>query len=222
MRNLVLITSIIKTPSKPLSYAQRSVFTHEERFKQTKQTIDSVKKYIHESHILVIECSDLTSDEELYFKTNSNYFINLYSNETIRNDLHSSSKSLCEGTMTYHAIKYIMDQDLVFDNFIKISGRYWLTDKFDYNKFNNHDNITIKHINNDKNNVFTALYKLPKSHIDLFKSFLYNNFEKMRQCVGYEVLFAEFIKSCSNINIIVCPVIGLAGYVSVSGSYYEG
>ena len=43
MSNLVLITSVINTPKKPLSYSKiRSVFTREERFEQTKKTIESI------------------------------------------------------------------------------------------------------------------------------------------------------------------------------------
>ena len=39
MNNLVLITSIICTPNTPLSYTNtRSVYTHDERFEQTKRT----------------------------------------------------------------------------------------------------------------------------------------------------------------------------------------
>jgi len=41
MINLVLITSIIKPPAKPLLYTQtRYVYTSEERFNQTKKTVD--------------------------------------------------------------------------------------------------------------------------------------------------------------------------------------
>ena len=45
MSNLVLITSVINTPNLPLSYSKvRSVFTREERFEQTKKTVESIKK----------------------------------------------------------------------------------------------------------------------------------------------------------------------------------
>jgi hypothetical protein len=45
MNNLVFISSIINTPNIPLSYTNvRSVFSHEERFIQTKKTIETIKK----------------------------------------------------------------------------------------------------------------------------------------------------------------------------------
>tara|TARA_B110000208_G_C11756952_1_gene425495 strand:+ start:1233 stop:1397 length:165 start_codon:yes stop_codon:yes gene_type:complete len=53
MINLILITSIINTPNKPLSYSKiRSVFTRKERFEQTKKTIQSIKEKIPEYKII--------------------------------------------------------------------------------------------------------------------------------------------------------------------------
>ena len=69
MSNLVLITSVIKTPDIPLSYSRtRSVFNHDERFNQTIKTIETIKKYIPNSKILIVECSDLNDSQESYLK----------------------------------------------------------------------------------------------------------------------------------------------------------
>ena len=47
MNNLILITSVINTPNKPLSYTKnRSVFTRNERFEQTKKTILTVREKV--------------------------------------------------------------------------------------------------------------------------------------------------------------------------------
>ena len=67
-----------------------------------------------------------------YLKNNCDYFLNLYENETLRNDIYDISKSLGEGTMTYCALKNIVDKNIEFDNLIKISGRYWLSTNFNY------------------------------------------------------------------------------------------
>ena len=56
MNNLVLITSIINTPQNPLSYSNiRSVFTREERFNDTKETIKSIKEKIPYCKIMIVE-----------------------------------------------------------------------------------------------------------------------------------------------------------------------
>ena len=221
MNNLVLITSVICTPNTPLSYISvRSVYSHEERFEQTKRTIESVKQKIPNLKILIVECSNLSFDQEDYLKKNSDYFLNLYNDEKIRKNTSSISKSLGEGTMTLCALQYIIDNNIEFDNLIKISGRYWLSDKFDYNKFNN-NNIVIKYIDNNKDNVFTALYKLPRETIITLKTFLENKFTEMMKCIGYEVLFAIFIKSEGKITVNLNPI-GLEGYVSVAKEFYSG
>ena len=60
-KNLVLITSVIHTSSNPLSYTPcRSVFSPQERFTQTKKTIQTVRESIPDVQILLVECSVLT------------------------------------------------------------------------------------------------------------------------------------------------------------------
>lgn len=220
MENLVLITSIINTPSTPLSYGIRSVYNTEQRFEQTKLTIQSIKEKIPNSKIFIVECSELNEEQLNYFQQNSSYFLNLYNNEELRANMQSDSKSLCEGTMTFCALDFLLQNDIKFDSLIKISGRYYLSENFDYNNFNN-DELVIKYISNDINNVFTGLYKLPRSCTEKLKLFLQNNVSKMLSYIGYEVLFAEFIKT-QEINKNNVSPIGLKGYVSVSNDFFNG
>ncbi len=220
MNKLVLITSIIKPPNTPLSYAVRSVFTNEQRYEQTKQTIASVRDKIPDAKIFLVECSELNNEENNYFTQNADYILNLY-NTDLRQNMYSQSKSLCEGTMTYCALKQIESANIQYDILIKISGRYWLSKQFDYNIFNNNSPV-VKYISNDSTNVFTALYKLPQQYVSSFAKFLQNSVNDMLNCVGFEILFAKFIKELSAGDLIMLKTIGIAGYVSVSGEYYEG
>ena len=222
METLVFITSIIKPPNTPLSYGTRSVYTSQERFEQTKITIQSVKEKIPNSKIFLIECSDLNEQETNYFLENTTYFLNLYKNANLRNNMHSPSKSLCEGTMTVCGLQFLIQNNIQYDNLIKISGRYYLSEKFDFSNFMN-DDIAIKYINNDVNNVFTGLFKIPRQCTDKLCVFLQNSFNRMIACVGYEVLFADFIKSQQSIPKKIVNPIGLMGYVSVSkNELYDG
>jgi hypothetical protein len=82
MANLVLITSIVNTPNKPLSYTNtRSVFSRKERFEQTKLTIQSIKNKIPNNKILLVECSDFNEEEKLYFEKECDYILNLWNNK---------------------------------------------------------------------------------------------------------------------------------------------
>jgi hypothetical protein len=227
MVNIVLITSVIRTSKNNLSYTNtRSVYTHKQRFEQTKKTIETIKEKIPNHKIFIIECSELTSEEYSYLNDNSDYFLNLNDNPQIKKCVHGISKSLGEGSMTICALDYMDNNNIEYDNLIKISGRYWLSSKFNYEKFNN-SNIVIKYIENDQSNVLTALYKLPKKYINGLCVFLKNNINNMINCIGYEVLFGKFIQMSivdnnNNNNIINLSPIGLCGHVSVSNDFYDG
>jgi hypothetical protein len=219
---LVLITSIIVTPNNPLSYTStRSIYSSEERFEQTKKTFETIRHYLPNSTICLVECSQLTNEQHHYFEKNADYFLNLYDKEEIRKNLYSESKSLCEGTMTIHALKYILMSNIRFNKLIKISGRYWLSENFDPNYFEKND-IIVKLIDNNNINIFTALYQLPKIKVIDFYNYLINNLNRMHNCEGYELIFASFINSISDMPINNLNPIGLAGYLSVSTDFYNG
>lgn len=216
MDNLVLITSIIKVSNLPLSYTNvRSVYSHNERYEQTKQTIQSIKEKIPNSKIILVECSDLSSEEQEYLKNNVTYFINLINNQNDVENIYSPSKSLGEGTMTMRAIEFILNNKIEFDNFFKLTGRYWLSSNFLYKNFENDKNV-IHYINNDINNVATSLYKLKYQSLELFYIFLCNNIHLMKKCIGYEVLFALFLKQIDTNMILHMDKIGVNGFISVS------
>ena len=108
MNNLVLITSIINTPNTHLSYSKtRSVFTREERFQQTKKTIQSIKGKIPNHTIMIVECTDFTEEEKDYFENECDYVLNLWERKELHPNIFGISKSLGEGTMTIKALKYI-------------------------------------------------------------------------------------------------------------------
>jgi len=218
--NLVLITSILYVPNTPLSYINiRSVFTPEERFDQTKKTIQTIRDKIPNSKIFIVECSHLSEEQNNYFINNSDYFFNLIENEEAKNNVHSISKALGEGTMTMAAIDYLQQNNIVFDNFFKITGRYWLSENFHYFNFDN-ENIVVHYINYDYN-TSTSLYKLHKNDVWHFCEFLKTNIHLMHQCIGYEVLFAMFLKTHNPNKISCMDKIGVNGYISVSNDYID-
>ena len=229
MTTLVLITSVINTSSNRLSYSKtRSKFNAEERYIQTQKTIESVREKIPGCKIFLIETSELPDDYTDYFLANTDYYLNLCSDECIA-DTSGSSKALGEGTQTIHAIKYIMDNDIDYDNLIKISGRYYLSDAFDKTIFEN-NKIVVKTIsnnnkrrrNNNNDNILTAMYKLPKLHVPQLRTFLLANINKMKQCIGYEILFGTFVNGFSKNTLDYVNTIGVCGLVSICASYYSG
>lgn len=219
MINLVLITSVICTTNNPLSYSNvRSVFNHYDRYQQTINTITSIRQNIPNCKILLVECSNIPMEYESTLSNLVDYYINIYSNIDDRNKINSCSKSLGEGTMTIRAIEYLIDNNIKFDNFIKITGRYWLSNNFNYDTFNNSKNV-VHYIHGNPDNISTSLYKLNSNVVNNFLDFLYNTQELMYKCIGYEVLFAGFVNIID--NVINVDKIGVNGYVSVCGSLID-
>jgi len=226
MNNLILITSVINTPNKPLSYTKnRSVFTRNERFEQTKKTILTVREKVPNSIILLVECSDLNEEESLFLNNNCDYLLNLWEQKNLHKNIFGLSKSLGEGTQTICAINFIIKNNIKFKYFFKISGRYWLDEDFIYSRFDNNKYI-LKKILNNHNNIFTALYKFPNNNLDKFKLFLESNINLMKKNIGYEILFAKYInKNVEKSKIIFYDDIGCNGLISYTGleieKYYD-
>lgn len=217
MNNIILITSVINTPNKPLSYSKtRSVYNRNERFEQTKKTIQSVKEKLPNIKIMIVECTDFNDNEKDFLVNNCDYILNLWEKKELHNNIFGTSKSLGEGTMTIESLKYIEELKLEYQFLYKISGRYWLNENFKLDKI---ENNVFKKINNDENNVFTALYKIDKKTVEKLLIFLINNIQNMRQFIGYEVLISQFVK---NIDKNLVDIIGLSGFVTVCGSEYNG
>lgn len=211
--NIVLITSIIDPPNKSLSYTStRSYFNSQERYEQTKKTIETIRKYIPNMKIILVECSELNLEQLNYFMENCDYFINLIDDDEKRKACHSVSKSLGEGTMTMVGIEYL--QDIEYNQLFKLSGRYWLSNDFKYENYNNSCvNIKINDIN-EKENINTCFYKLPKKEAVKFYEYLCDNHYLMIDCLPYEIIFGRFINSIKNIKKI--DKLNVEGFVSIS------
>lgn len=226
MNNLVLITSIINTPNTPLSYSNvRSVFTRKERYTQTKKTIQSIKEKIPNYKIMIVECTNFTEEEKSYFENECDYVLNLWDKKELHYNIFGVWKSMGEGTMTIEAFKYIFEKKIDFNNLFKISGRYWLGDKFKYKNFIN-DKMVFKH--NENGIITTTLYKIPKIYITELYNLLYkilitdNNKEIM-----YEKIFTLFadqyiINRCGDNSIInFVNMIGINGFCTTKGAPFS-
>lgn len=223
MNSITLITSVIDPPKIPLSYTNtRSVFNKQQRFEQTKKTISSVMEKIPNTKIFLIECSMLSDEEKKYFHEHVDYFYNIYDTgiEELISRMFTISKSMGEGTMTILALKFLFENNIEFDSLFKISGRYWLNDVFNYELYNNSFPY-IHRINNDENNAFTCFYKLPREIANKWLDYLLNAESDFVQCIGFEVMFARFLKTFDEEIRIIENKVGINGYVTVCGSFID-
>ena len=222
MTNLVLITSVINTPNNPLSYSNvRSVFTREERYDQTKKTIESIREKIPNCKIMIVECTDFTLEEKEYFERNCDYILNLWDKKELHPHIFGISKADGEGTMMIQSLKHIIENKFEYNNLFKISGRYFLNSSFDYELYNNNNNI-FKKIENICN-ICTVLYKITSSFTHTLLIYLEHPLikEAMCSCRGYEQLFGIILKTQKYDNITFLDKLGVTGCITVCGTCCE-
>jgi hypothetical protein len=220
LENIVVVTSIINIPDKPFSYtSKRSQYSREERFNQTKYTIKTIKNKIPDIKIMVIECSELNEEEIEYMNENVDYFLNLYGNVELKNYIFGLSKSLGENTLLLSAINYLKENNIEYKNFYKMSGRYWLTDKFSYDNYDN-DKIVYVTEKNEKRDVYTSFYKLNAKHMDSYIEFINKNRGLLEQCICAEIFFGIFLNEIDEYEKNEIEIAGVAGYVSVWNNYF--
>jgi hypothetical protein len=193
----------------------RSIFTHEQRFEQTKLTLARARKYIPNCAIIFVECSPLTAEHESYIRTHVTYFLNLYDTE-LRPRMFTRSKAMGEGTETIYALNYLFNNGITFDNFFKMSGRYYLDERFCYEKWNN-PYIMIKEWNAEQN-IYTFLYKMTYKHARLWLEYLKNSETNFRNCMGYELIYGRFIGQFPD-EVVFIDTMGVEGFISPDGSH---
>ena len=159
--NLFLITSVLIPSNKPLSYIPiRSVYTPNERFVQTVETVKSIREKVPNSYIYWVEGSYLPSDIEQQVKILCDRYTNVWYKKELREQIDSTNKSLGEATLILEALSQ-WDGWKQFNNYFKISGRYFLNDGFDLNTFNN----TLNVFQFRNTHYATTLYKIHLTHM---------------------------------------------------------
>jgi hypothetical protein len=163
--NVVFISSKIYTSSAPFTYVEkRSIYTNEERFKQTMATIDSVRQYIPNSFIILFDNSAFQASEYNALNSRVDVFINNQSDKTIYNYTNVKTVKLYgELAQTAFVVNYIKDnlKFMNIRNFFKISGRYLINSTFDFAQYDNDFNIFKRNeAVVDRNYYYTSFYKI--------------------------------------------------------------
>ena len=201
-KNIILVTSKIYTTNEvDLTYAsKRSIYTAAERFQQTVNTIQTIKKHIPNYFIVLIDNSIFDNNESKQLTNMVDYFINPCNDTGFLNYFTNSCKfkflaELSQIIYSYHYFFKHIDFTTI-KQFFKISGRYFINDNFNYHNFDN--NKIIFKINEnvkDRKYIYTSFYKLTNNFSPLFFKELHHIFiNKYRYFVNQdlETIFYEF------------------------------
>ena len=144
-KNTVFLTSAV--------YSNYGIYTPEQRIQQTLETARSAKKYIPNATIILIDNSkvDVQNDDsdafnelidlvDYYIDNSGDADIQHFHNHVTNSDV---GKNAMECLGMYKAMAYMMNDPEIMgkiqnsNRVFKLSGRYVVTDKFDYSKFDN-------------------------------------------------------------------------------------
>ena len=217
MSDLILITSVIDTGTKAWSYINaRSVYTPEQRFQQTLETIVSIRKYFPNARILLSEVSNISEEYTKTLKSKVDYYVNLYENPEIRiSCLESNIKALGEATHTKYTLEFIINKEIPFTRLFKISGRYTLTEQFKVENFSREIFTFKKRLPTQDGKIIisTILYSVPKVLIFHLYNALQQVIEvsKQNKIVGYEEILPKLCEPRQEIETI-----GACGLIAVT------
>ena len=211
---LFIITSKIIVSNNKLSYTNcRSIYTVDERFKHTIETINSIKENINNPLICLIDNSKLNNKMNEILSKNVDYFIDRAKVNSVKNIDYFTDESYCKGTAEMHqfeiALNYLKKNisDINDYQIFKITGRYKIKNNIDVDNFINEKfvfkkNKLLEQQRNIFNYYYTCFYKFPGSFIDLIidTTKIFTNVERGRSFIldnkyaGLEVALPELIK----------------------------
>ena len=132
IRHLFVVTSAINS--------RFGVYKPEQRLAQTVDTITSIKKYVPDAGIAIMECTGVspTSEQEATLRAHCDYYLDyttdpavqaLYKSTDNWDVVKNGTEIMCFG----RALEVLSNNNIVenYDRVHKMSGRYLLNDSFD-------------------------------------------------------------------------------------------
>jgi hypothetical protein len=190
--NVVMITSKIYVSSTPFSYVKtRSIYTKDERFNDTFDTIRSIRQYIPNSFIILYDNSHFTNTEYHEIKNVVDCFINIHNDETVNHLTNNSiHKVFGEISHTYKMLEYLDNfyTGMQIKNIFKITGRYVIDERFQYAQYDTDETIFKRNEDvTDRAYYYTCFYKIGSAQMDFYKEIIEEVYEDIQNnCYEYE------------------------------------
>lgn len=216
--NLVIITCAVRTTTSG------SCFSEAQRLEQMKLSINSVYAKIPDPYIVILETGSATEEQKNELLP--------YIHEYHTMGVTTLNKNTGEATMLYKylesdAFQRISDKVITIN---KLSGRYFLTDKFSFTRFPI-SSFVIKICNRSATNILyeTRYFRFPISHYSLFFEGLQNIITSPKKELDYndvEHLFYSYNlfpvdNTIASYGFLESDYIGVAGWIAGHGMYIE-
>jgi hypothetical protein len=213
-KNIVIVLSKIFTSNEPFSYTKkRSIYTPYERFIQTLEGIESIKKYIENPHILFFDNSSFDDYKYMYdtIQNQVDEFINITDNTELNHYTdyypYKAFGEIAQMLELYKVRLKFFDYSNIM-NVFKITGRYTINNTFDNTIFMKNTNICKINENvTDREYWYTSFYKIHSSFVNTFFAKLKNCFDKKEEYTGkdleniYSQIFANEFEFVGNLGI---------------------
>ena len=132
MKSLFILTSAINS--------KFGVYKPDQRLQQTIDSINSIKQYVPDAKIAIVEMTGIspTAEQVETLKSHVDYFYDFTTDEAVQ-DIYNSTdnwdivKNTTEVMVFSNVLSDMIEQgiDQQFDRIFKMSGRYQLTERFD-------------------------------------------------------------------------------------------
>jgi hypothetical protein len=213
-KNIVIITSKIYVSDKKFSYIdKRSIYTSLERLEQVINTINSIKKFIPEYFIILLDNSKFTLEEENLLEQNVDIFLNPKHDSNLKyytdDCIYKAYGELNQTKILVNCIQYLLKKNILeMTNLFKITGRYIINDDFNYKLYNNNNNIFKLNKNVvDRKYYYTCFYKISNINFQFYLEQINILTEEVKNTskydnIDYEVFFPPKLNEMKLIDIL--------------------
>ncbi len=210
IKHLFIITSVIHFNTGKLSYSgTRSVFSPEERIEQTIATITSVKRYMPDAYILLLEMGNNGSLPKKLTDLVSEYRY-IGADPLVHLACNSAHKGLGEAVGLLKGTKTLPRANM----YLKMSGRYALTPAFDPDIW--HGKGFLAHI---RDTAFsTRLYGISANAIPFWRRTLFLSLPFLLLGKGIEQILLRLLPKKMITHI---SVLGISGAIAPNGEMIE-
>ncbi len=221
-KNIVIITSKIYVSNNKFSYIDnRSIYSSIERFNHVIDTINSVKKFIPNYFIILLDNSKFTLNEMDLLEKNVDIFLNPKHNLNLKyytdECVYKAYGELTQTNILVNCVSYLLKKNIIeMINLFKITGRYIINEHFNYEIYNNNYNI-FKLNNNvvDRTYYYTCFYKISNTNYEFYFKIINDLTEEIHNTQKYDNIDYEVFFPPKLIDINLVDHLGITQNIGV-------